>query len=64
MPADEARREHRDEGWREHRGVARRVAVVQRWLTSIYRLDLCLDVARLVMPSEQARALLPDGGPP
>jgi hypothetical protein len=48
---------------RERRAVARRVAVVQRWLTAIYHLDVELDAEQLVMPARQARALLPGGGP-
>ncbi|MGH0028937.1 MAG: hypothetical protein ACQGVC_04040 [Myxococcota bacterium] len=48
---------------RARRGVARRVAVVQRWLTAIYRLELDLDAARLVMCPQKARALVPGRSP-
>ena len=48
---------------RERRCLARRVAVVQRWLTAIYRLDLRLDAERLVISARQARAMLPDQRP-
>ncbi len=44
-------------------GLARRVALVQRWLTSIYRLELRHQAHRFVIPAEQARALLPQRSP-
>ena len=44
-------------------GLARRVALVQRWLTSIYRLDLTHQAHEFVIPAEQARALLPQRSP-
>ena len=44
-------------------GLARRVALVQRWLTSIYRLDLPHQAHEFVIPAEQARALLPQRSP-
>lgn len=53
----------RDTERRERRFAALRIGVVQRWLTAIYRLDLSLDAARLLMPARQARALLPDRSP-
>lgn len=44
-------------------GLARRLAVVQRWLTAIYRLELAHQARHFVIPPERARALLPDGSP-
>ena len=43
--------------------LVRSVALAQRWLTAIYRLDLPLEAHRFVIPPEQARALLPPGSP-
>ena len=39
------------------------VARAERWITSIYRLDLDLGAARFLMPPERARELLPEGAP-
>ena len=44
-------------------GLARRLAVVQRWLTAIYRLDLAHEARHFVIPPERARALLPTRSP-
>lgn len=44
-------------------GLARRVALVQRWLTAIYRLDLSHEARRFVIAPERARALLPPRSP-
>jgi len=45
------------------RGLAGRLAVVQRWLTAIYRIDLEHQAHRFVMPPERARELLPERSP-
>ena len=44
-------------------GLARRVAVVQRWLTRIYRLEVAEQAHRYVLPPERARQLLPPRSP-
>ena len=45
------------------RGLARRVALVQRWLTSIYRIDLAFEAHRFLIAPQRARALLPPRSP-
>ena len=45
------------------RGLARRVAAVQRWLTAIYRIDLALEAHQFLIPPERARAMLPPRSP-
>lgn len=40
-----------------------RVAEVQSALSHVYHLDLGLDASDFVLPAEEAKRLLPDGGP-
>jgi hypothetical protein len=44
-------------------GLSRRIALVQRWLMAIYRLDLPLHAERFLLTGEAARRLLPAGSP-
>lgn len=41
------------------RRLARRLGVLQGWLTRLYRLDLCFEAKHFVMSPERARSLLP-----
>lgn len=45
------------------RRLARRVGVLQDWLTRLYRLDLRFEAARYLISPERARAMLPDRSP-